>query len=96
MRGWVGIVIELKIKVVSRNLGSADVGLSRQRLNETILKMFKESEENIVLQVVQVRNVSRKINQMDLVELEKYSNRNKKFTGGYQWIRDERRKSQCI
>lgn len=62
MRGWVGIVIELKVKVVSRNLGSADVGLSRQRLNETIVKMFKESEENIVLQVVQVRNVSRKIN----------------------------------
>lgn len=49
-------------------------------------------KENIVLKITQIGNFSRKRNQMDLVELEKYSNRNKEFTGGS--YRNERGKSQ--
>lgn len=62
------------------------------RLNGTIINIFKIPKENIVLKITQIGNFSRKRNQMDLVELEKYSNRNKEFTGGS--YRNERGKSQ--
>lgn len=47
------------------------------RLNGTIINIFKIPKENIVLKITQIGNFSRKINQMDLLELEKYSKRNK-------------------
>ena len=40
------VIQNLKIKVVSKNLASTDVGVARRRLNETIIYMFKESKED--------------------------------------------------